>query len=83
MKTFFFSVRDSKVGAFMPVFQARSRGEAVRSFMDAIATPDHQFAKHASDYELFQVGEFDDENGVLVAGLEAVISGLACMPKSD
>lgn len=65
MNMFAFSVRDNAVEAFLPVFFARSKGEAVRSFVSACDTPDHQFAKNAGDFTLFGVGSFDDSSGML------------------
>jgi len=72
-----FSVRDQAVEAFLPLFLVRSRGEAIRSFSQAVLDPNHQFAKHKSDFVLFELGEWDD-----VAGLFApcepvrVLSGI-------
>lgn len=63
MKMFLFSVHDSAVGAFLPVFFARSKGEAIRSFSQALDDPKHQFAQSRGDYALFQLGTFDDQNG--------------------
>lgn len=60
-----FAVHDKAVGAFLPVFFARSKGEALRSFTQAAMQQDHQFAKNAGDYTLYSIGEFDDANGAL------------------
>lgn len=60
-----FSVHDKAVGAFLPVFFARSKGEAIRSFAAASTQQDHQFAKNAGDYTLYHVGQFDDVSGAL------------------
>lgn len=65
MKMYAFSVFDGAVNAFLPVFFARSKGEAIRSFTTAVGDDTHQFAKHRTDYSLFQVGEFDDLSGLL------------------
>lgn len=59
-----FSVRDTAVGAFLPPFFTRSKGEAIRSFSEACNNAEHQFAKHASDYTLFFLGAFDDNSGL-------------------
>lgn len=83
MKVQFYSVQDKKVGAFLPVFQMRSRGEAIRSFIDAVNTKDHQMNKHAGDYELFQVATFDDNTGVVVAALEPVMSAISARLSAD
>lgn len=58
-----FAVHDKAVGAFLPLFFARSKGEAIRSFSTAVTQQDHQFAKNSGDYTLYHLGEFDDGNG--------------------
>lgn len=66
MKMIGFSVFDSAVGAFLPLFFARSKGEAIRSFSAAVADSGHQFAKSRGDYSLFLICEFDDQSGGVV-----------------
>ncbi|QCQ84648.1 nonstructural protein [Blackfly microvirus SF02] len=61
------TVFDTKVGSYAPTFCCKSRGEAIRSFEDAVRDPKMPFAAHPGDYQLFAVGEFDDNLGVLVA----------------
>lgn len=61
----FFSVRDLAVGAFMNPFLAPSKGAAVRSFMDEVNREGSEMYKHPEDYELYSVGKFDDESGVV------------------
>lgn len=61
-----FSVYDSAAKAFLRPFMAPTRGMALRGFMDACSSPDHEFAKHASDYTLFEIGSFDEATGILV-----------------
>lgn len=65
MKVRAYSVRDKVAGAFLPLFFLRSDGEAMRSFSDAVNDPKHQFSPHAADYDLFWMGTFDDETGML------------------
>lgn len=77
-----FTVYDKKVGAFLPPFFARSEGEALRSFMDACQDGSHQFCKHAEDFALMRVGEFDDSSGLVVSkagGPEMVIQAFECV----
>lgn len=66
MKLFLFSVQDTKVGAFLPPFAARAKGEAVRSFTAAVQDDKHQFSQHRADYSLWVLAEFDDSTGELV-----------------
>lgn len=82
MKSLVFSVQDKAIGAFLPPFFARSRGEAIRSFSEAVNQKDHQFFRHAADYTLFALGEFDDGSGLMaptepmrvVSALEVLVS---------
>lgn len=57
------AVRDSAVDAFMRPFCVPTVGMAVRSFQDEVKDPQSPMAKHPSDYELFQLGVFDEEAG--------------------
>lgn len=59
-----FSVLDKAVGAFLPPFYARSRGEALRSFTETSNDEKHQFNRHAADFVLYYFGEFDDASGM-------------------
>lgn len=65
MITQLYTVQDTKVGAFLPLFPARSRGEALRSFMDACQDEKHAFNKHRGDFVLYFVGAFDDIEGTI------------------
>jgi len=80
MKMLVCSVRDGAVMAFLPPFFTRSKGEAVRSFMEACNNREHQFNKHAHDYVLYHLGEFDDHSGMFVS-IEPfrLLSGLECL----
>lgn len=70
-----YSVKDTKVGAFMPPFVARARGEALRNFQSAVGDKDHQFAKFPADYELWFLGKYDDGTGLVESSPERVIGG--------
>lgn len=63
-----FTVLDKAVNAFLPPFQARARGEAIRQFADASNNPEHMFHRHLDDYVLFSLGEWDDASGLYYAG---------------
>lgn len=63
MKLDVFSVHDAAVGAFLPPFFARSRGEAIRQFADA-SRDTNRFGTHAKDFSLYQIGTWSDENGL-------------------
>jgi len=63
MKANMYTVYDSKTQAYLQPFQARTRGEAIRSFTEAVNDQKTMFYKYPSDYTLFELGEWDDEDG--------------------
>jgi len=61
------SVKDSAAQAFgRPIF-VPSTDVAVRSFRDEINRKDsaEDMAKHPEDFELYELGSFDDSNGAI------------------
>ena len=61
------AVKDSAVQAFNRPFFVPTTAVATRSFTDEVnrnATDNQMFA-HPDDFELWEVGRFDDETGVL------------------
>lgn len=63
MKMVICAVRDSAVQAFGRPFVVQARGQAIRSFQDECKNESSDIAKHPSDYDLYVIGEFNDENG--------------------
>lgn len=60
------SVRDRQADAYnRPIF-VPTTGLAIRSFSDEInrVSPDNPMNTHPEDYELFLLGEFDDESAI-------------------
>lgn len=67
MRSAVFAVRDTCVGAFlMPMFFPNRAG-AVRALGDAVnkAGSDNQFYQHPEHYQLYEIGSFDDEVGLV------------------
>lgn len=62
-----FSVYDTKAMCYGVPFFMGSVGAAVRAFGDLAADAQSTVSKHPSDYILFQIGEFEDGKGTLVA----------------
>lgn len=65
MRLFAFSVLDKKAEYFSTPFFTRSLGEAIRGFGDEARNPESQLFKHPNDFELFHVGYFSQETGVM------------------
>lgn len=69
MKIYFFSLFDRAVSAYAPPWISRSRAEAIRTVADDVNKADSQLNRHASDYQLFEVGSFDDQTGLVESRL--------------
>lgn len=57
------AVRDSALAAFMNPFCSPSTGGAVRAFSDEVNRPESEMGKHPEDYELWNLGFFDESTG--------------------
>ncbi|WNK13984.1 MAG: nonstructural protein [Microvirus sp.] len=65
MKLYIFCVKDRATDAFgTPMFMAAT-GQAVRSFSDEVnrAADDNQLNRHPDDFDLYEVGVFDTDDG--------------------
>lgn len=58
-----FTIYDSKAEAYLRPFFCPTKGIALRSISDAVNTPGDNLQKHAADYTLFEIGEYDDSTG--------------------
>ena len=76
-----YSVYDQAASAFMQPFFFATKGLAIRSFTEAVNSPDQLFNKYPSDYVMFELGEFEDSSAVIRmhAVPERVISALECV----
>lgn len=64
MEYIIITVKDNAVEAFQPVSNVRAKGEAIRSFIDAINNPQNkQLHDHPEDFDLYTVGTYDDQTG--------------------
>ncbi|QXP08310.1 MAG: nonstructural protein [Arizlama microvirus] len=59
-----YSIYDEKACFFQFPFPAKTRSEAVRMVTDALNTPDTLIAKHPEDFSLYELGTFNDADGV-------------------
>lgn len=62
-----YSVRDSKAGVYNTPFFQRTHGEAERMFHNLVKDPNSTVCKYPDDFDLFHVGEYDDQKGVLLS----------------
>jgi len=60
-----FSIYDEKAEAHLQPFFFDTNGQAIRAIVDCLNDPNHNFARHTSDYTLFFIGQFDDSDGTI------------------
>lgn len=60
-----FAIRDRAADLYGQPFYTQSTGIAIRSFTDEVNRddPNNNLAKHPEDFDLFSLGEFDDNTG--------------------
>lgn len=63
MKMYVCAVFDRKINAYMNPQFFRTKGEATRAWMDAVAAEAAPFRKHAEDYLFAFLGYYDDSTG--------------------
>lgn len=54
------SVRDIKADNFSPPFLAPNVASGIRSFTDVATNPQSSVNKHPEDFQLFELGDFDE-----------------------
>lgn len=77
MKLKVFAVFDSKAQAWNTPMFLRSTGEALRSWEDECNRVESMISKHAEDYSLHELGEYDDSTGRFQELPSALNLGLA------
>lgn len=70
MKMIIIALKDRGADYFRPAAAIRTRGEAIRGMADEANNPQSQIGQHPTDYELWQIGEFDDQTGEITQAKE-------------
>lgn len=61
------AIRDRAADVYgQPIFVA-NLGGAIRSFGDEVNNPESNIAKHPEDFDLFEIGSYDDSTAQLVS----------------
>lgn len=68
------AIRDRAVNAFLQPFFVRSAGEAVRIFADEINRKESPMYAHPEDYDLYDIGLYDADNGEIVGTKPSMLS---------
>lgn len=77
-----FAILDRKAGFYNVPFFFPSTGQAIRAAMDMAADPNTILNRHPADFDLFELGEFDDQTArfELYAIPLHLASGVQLMP---
>lgn len=64
-----YAIYDQATEAYGQPFFVKSQGQAVRSFKEECENKESQFNKHPADYELWYIGEYDEETAVITKNI--------------
>lgn len=76
MKMNYYSVRDIKSATFNRPFVGLSIEQVKRSLYMSLLTQESEIAKFPEDFELYLIGEFDDQAGALVGQTPAMLCNI-------
>ena len=62
-----YTVNDLVAETHMQPFFSPTNGAAMRAFQEAAADPEHNFCKYPSDYVLYEIGEYHEDNAECIA----------------
>lgn len=69
-------IKDIKLGLFETPFTCRHVGEAIRDFETVNKDPKNKYGLHPADYELWQIGTFNEETGEVTNKPTHLFSGV-------
>lgn len=75
MKLKMFSIYDQKADSYTTPFFMHNEAVAIRTFRDMAVDTSHQIGKNPSDYTLFFLGEWDDQEATVESGFESIVNG--------
>lgn len=70
------AVRDIKAEAFAPPFVVSARGMALRMFSDWCSDPKTMIGRHPEDFQLYQLGYFNESTGFIEVFTNMVLIGM-------
>lgn len=72
MKQVIIALYDRGAEYYRPAAAIRTRGEALRGMKNEVNKEGSEINAHPTDYELWQVGEFDDQTGEITPKKELI-----------
>lgn len=61
------SIKDRQANAYQQPWFVHQLGQAIRAFGDEINRKDSPSNQHPDDYDLYHLGEYDDNTGALTS----------------
>lgn len=76
MKRLIVAVRDRASDSYGAPFMVVARGQAIRSFSDEVnrSASDNPLYQHPEDFDLYELGTFDDSTGLYETGVPQMIA---------
>lgn len=65
MKQFLYAVRDSAADSFANPFTFATNALAIRAFSTEVNNAQSMMNQHRNDYELWVIGEFESDTGIV------------------
>lgn len=66
MKLQIVAIRDRALDAFMQPWYSPAVGAAIRAFVDEVNRPGAPANQHPEDYDLYLLGQFDEQSGTFI-----------------
>ena len=60
-----FTLRDQKTDQYMNPMAMQTAGQIIRMLQDELTNNETMVGKHPEDFELFEVGQFDTNTGLI------------------
>lgn len=79
------TVRDRAIDTFGRPFVVPALGAAVRGFTDEVNNSQSDLFKHSDDYDLYELGVFDDQTGLfdMLPAPRMVVTGKSVLRVAD
>ncbi len=68
------SLYDRATEAYAPIMTVNTRNEAIRSFREAVNDPQTPINRNPTDYELYVLGQYNDETGSITPNAPELIA---------
>lgn len=81
----FYAIKDTKADYYQAPLLFRNNGEVIRALTNTLKTGDNNLANNPEDFQLYEVGEYDEQTGLIeaLAGKKHIIDLIDLKPSSS